>query len=161
TDNLHPLFRFMETMLDKKLDSEWEVELNKNPYIMARMARAAKKIAEVMVNFKGVTPEGRIEGKSLAEILKPIKSELEDFTAWLVAKRAAELHNRGIKTGFDHADVEITIHELEKPIYLEVQKDLEAYQNNLLDFLVDSGMVSQEQADNWKALNQFYVPFYR
>ncbi len=161
TDNLHPLFRFMETMLDKKLNSEWEVELDKNPYIMARMARAAKKIAEVMVNFKGVTPEGRIEGKSLAEILKPIKSELEDFTAWLVAKRAAELHNRGIKTGFDHADVEITIHELEKPIYLEVQKDLEAYQNNLLDFLVDSGMVSQEQADNWKALNQFYVPFYR
>ncbi len=161
TDNLHPLFRFMETMLDKKLNSEWEVELDKNPYIMARMARAAKKIAEVMVNFKGVTPEGRIEGKSLAEILKPIKSELEDFTAWLVAKRAAELHNRGIKTGFDHADVEITIHELEKPIYLEVQKDLEAYQNNLLDFLVDSGIVSQEQADNWKALNQFYVPFYR
>ena len=161
TDNLHPLFRFMETMFDKKLNSEWEAELDKNPYIMARMARAAKKIAEVMVNFKGVTPEGRIEGKSLAEILKPIKSELEDFTAWLVAKRAAELHNRGIKTGFDHADVEITIHELEKPIYLEVQKDLEAYQNNLLDFLVDSGMVSQEQADNWKALNQFYVPFYR
>jgi len=161
TDNLHPLFRFMETMFDKKLNSEWEVELDKNPYIMARMARAAKKIAEVMVNFKGVTPEGRIEGKSLAEILKPIKSELEDFTAWLVAKRAAELHNRGIKTGFDHADVEITIHELEKPIYLEVQKDLEAYQNNLLDFLVDSGMVSQEQADKWKALNQFYVPFYR
>lgn len=161
TDNLHPLFRFMETMLDKKLNSEWEVELDKNPYIMARMARAAKKIAEVMVNFKGVTPEGRIEGKSLAEILQPIKSELEDFTAWLVAKRAAELHNRGIKTGFDHADVEITIHELEKPIYLEVQKDLEAYQNNLLDFLVDSGMVSQEQAGNWKTLNQFYVPFYR
>ena len=59
-----------------------------------------------------------------------------------------ELHNRGIKTGFDIPIMEITIHELEKPIYLEVQKDLKPTRTICLTSLWIQVWYLQEQADN-------------
>ena len=42
---------------------------------------------------------GKVNGKGLDEVIKPIANDPEEFTAYALAKRVIELEGRGIKTG--------------------------------------------------------------
>ena len=59
-DDLHPFYRAMEALLGHKLKEEWAVELSKNPYVLARLARGRFGIAQTMLTGKniGVDPQG-------------------------------------------------------------------------------------------------------
>ena len=98
-----------------------------------------------------------------------MKDELELFEDYLVAKRAKELAERvddngkpaPIKTGLNYNEVLAAISELDSAKYQAIAKKIYAYQDNLIDHLVDAQVLSQDSADAIRRLNKEYVPFYR
>jgi len=107
-------------------------------------------------------------GKSLIEIIKKVvKSDVEyaEFTAFAVAKRALEKHKQGIETPFTATRVDIAtakrIAQKYEAQYGKTFKELVEYQQKVLVYLKDSGVISTELFQKVLELNKDYVPFYR
>lgn len=104
-------------------------------------------------------------GKSLEEILAPVKKNLDDFRAYIKDKRALELEDRNIMTGADltpaERQLEIRHWEQTHPEFMTAHKELKDYQDSLLKELVDSGFLSADDVATFKADNKEYVPFFR
>lgn len=99
-------------------------------------------------------------GKSLKEILAPVKDDMNGLRAYAASRRAIELEDRGIKSGMPVADARKVISDGAgkfEPIF----KDLTKYQDSILKYLKDSGVLTDEQLKSLKGANNSYVPFYR
>lgn len=155
-DDLHPLMRVVEEMTKGE-----KIPAEKDPYKLARLMRGWHGRAEHFLEYSPYlfkTYEN--VGKPLRRILEPVKDNLDEFRAFIVSKRAQELHKRGIETGILPKDAEFVVNKYE-PIYGEIFKDLIEYQDATLAYLHDSGLISAKTAIKMKKLNQDYVPFYR
>ena len=80
--------------------------------------------------------------------------------SYIVSKRALELDNRGIETGVLKSDAQAVIDKLE-PKYSGVLSELQKYQESTLNYLKDSGLLSEQSVEKMRKLNRDYVPFYR
>ena len=134
-----------------------------NPYIRARIQpgmenRANHFLTNGTLDFKTNKPNG----KSLFQVVEPIKNEKDykNAIAFLTAKRVVEKAEQGIETGMPLGSAKQVIKELE-PQFGQMQKDAVEYQNNLVDYTVDAGLISKADADAMKEANQDYVPFFR
>src|SRR5690606_6914795 len=97
----------------------------------------------------GVTDRNyNIVGKSFDAILEPVKSNLDEFRAYIKDKRALELEDRGIMTGSDLTRSERgqAIRQLERvhPEFVQAQRELLEYQDKVLNELIDSGVVGAD-----------------
>jgi hypothetical protein len=105
------------------------------------------------------------KGKSLKDILKAVeqKSALAELSTYLVAKRSIELTGRGIVSGVDISDAQVTVLFMEKKHtdFQTVAQELDTYQTHLLEYLQESGNISEESIESMKELNRSYTPFYR
>jgi hypothetical protein len=159
-DDLRPIDSFVEKVTGGGR-ARAELKATEDPFIQAQLFRGWTGKARQAL-YDGVYDSNFNKvGPSLREILKPVRDRLDDFRAYLVAKRARELHARGIETGYSQADVEQAIKELENPVFQKAQQDLVRFQDQILDRLVESGVLSREQAAAMRAMNREYVPFYR
>lgn len=136
-------------------------ELSKNPGKLAELYRGWTGRADAFVN-RGI-PDANFNkvGISLKETLAPIRHDIDGFRAYLVAKRAKELSNRGIESGFDLKAVEQTLIEKESPMFQQAQQNILKYQNAILNELVNTGVISREMATTMNEMNRSYVPFHR
>ncbi len=163
-DELQPL----KTATDKMLKGS-EIPVSRHPFYRAWLNRGWTGIAEAYLHNGQMDKNFNKIGPSLDEILKPIaKHESEDFIAYITAKRAIELHGRGINPGIPEEVAEGSIKDLQGKYPIEKIRQFEQsfeelteYQDNLLKVLVDSGILSESSYDKMKALNRNYVPFYR
>src|SRR5690606_6447077 len=125
-----------------------------NPYVLARLARGRWAKAAAFLTRGQFSPAFERIGPSLREILRPVASRIEDFEAYLVAKRALELHERGINPGVSREDAVAAVRELENPEFQTAQRQLVEYQDNLIEHLIDAGVLNRETADAFRRLNQ-------
>ena len=162
-DNLHP-FRVVTDIAKKKGGT---IDYANDPYIAARLLRGWPRMADQYARlgtFQRVGDEVKFTGPGLKEILKDVESAGERplLDAYLVSKRA--VNDRRIVTGFRGQltlkDFEQTVKELE-PKYKDVAEALYKYNDELLQYLVDAGRISQELAERIRAKNLFYAPLYR
>ena len=100
-------------------------------------------------------------GKSFDEIVRPVSGQLDDFRAYIIARRANELHGRKITTGLAQADIDDVLRTLHNPKFDAAFRDLVRYQDSVLNQLVDTGVLSPTAAAAMRAANADYVPFYR
>lgn len=141
-----------------------KIPTSENPYETARRYRGWAGKAETYLNYGIVDENFKKIGKSFKEILSSIKDskELNSFRAYSIAKRAKTLEDRGIKTGLHINDINLTISKYkDNAVFNTTLDELYTYQNNLLDQLVKSGIVSKSVIKTMKELNKDYVPFYR
>ena len=103
----------------------------------------------------------KVTGKPLTEVLRPVEGNLDNFRAYLVARRAVEKGLQGKETGIELETARQAVQQLDSPTFQKAAQELYQYQNSLLSYLRDSGMLSQEQYTRIVALNRDYVPFYR
>jgi hypothetical protein len=171
-----------ERALGKKIPAE------ESPIVLATLSRGWTGKAETFLT-KGTfgrkfwdiqetrtrTKTGRIKigkktvpvftGRSFQEIVQPVEKlgALEDFRIYLVAKRAVELAGRGIQTGIDVADARTTVSEMNAryPEFERQQGELLQYQDALMTYLLENGMIDDTTYAKIKELNRNYVPFYR
>jgi len=162
-DDLFPIKRAVaDTVgIDPVQVENWKSPLN--AYIQARVLKGWVGKSEVFLKhetFNAKTLEAN--GKGLKQILAPIKTvgERQELSAYLVAKRSRLLRRRGIESGLDQATEFNTIKQLEAK-YDPIAEELNDYQNRVLEYYRDSGMISQDSFNKIKALNEFYVPFFR
>lgn len=155
-DDLHPLQEAVKEMAKGE-----KLKGSRNPYVLARLMRGWTGKAEHFLErspFKFDTYEN--VGKPLKEILKPVEKDLDTFRAYLVSKRALELSGRKIETGILEADARKVVADHEAKLEPIRQEVLE-YQDHTLQYLKDSGMISDTAYAAMKAANKEYIPFYR
>lgn len=157
-DDLQPLKEAVRELADGEA-----LPADKDPYILARL-------------YKGVSGKGThfleyspFKFESLENVGKPLKQivreaqaagSLEEFKGYLVAKRAIELEGRGVRSGLRIKTAE-TVVEQYGPKYEAMARDLMEYQDHMVDYLVDSGVLSKDGAAAMREANKNYVPFFR
>lgn len=171
TDDLYPVRRF--TMLAR--EKGVKLDLEKDPYILARLSRGWVGKASVFLekgtfdvrfwNEVNGKAEPNFTGKGLGEILEPAvrSNSVEDFAAWLVSRRAIELHGREIHSGINETVAAEAFAEISKahPEFAQMAKDLDAYQTALLTYVYHSGLINEKAFVGMRKLNKDYVPFFR
>lgn len=157
-DKLHPIHVAVERARKAGVD----VGLL-NPYQRSRIQagmenRANSFLTNGTLDFNTM----KVNGKSLFEIVEPIKNDKDykNAIAYLIAKRAVEKASQGVESGFPIESAKKVIAELE-PQFGNMQKDIVDYQNRIVDYTVDAGLISKADADAMKEANQDYVPFFR
>lgn len=166
-------YNFVTKWLDDKNPIKYAVEqvekrsgvklsLQDNAYFLSRMFPGWTGKAEAFLQNKpfSYSTLRDIDGvKSLKEIVQSVKN-WDEFTAYLTAARALELNARGIETGIDMFAAKATERQLKRK-YKNIAEDLYKYQDALLAYQVESGLISVKDAVQIKMANKKYVPFQR
>lgn len=157
-DRLHPIYAAVK----KYEKAGGKIDLV-SPYKQMRLqpgivSRGVHQLTYETLNFK--TLKGN--GKSLENILKTFqsKAEYEALGSYMVARRNVELNARGIETGINLKDSQTVISSQSKK-YEKTAKELDAYQDRILKYMQDAGVISVENLALIKEMNKNYVPFSR
>jgi hypothetical protein len=155
-DDLDPM-----SVAEKAMNEGHLLEGFDSPYKLARLTRGNWGRSEQMLQnatYDFNTLENN--GPSLKAVLKPVEGQIERFQIYAVAKRAVELADRGIRTGMpiERARRVVAAGRTEFEPHFQ---NLLGYQDRVLQYLRDSGILSDEGYTRIKDLNQSYVPFYR
>jgi len=160
-DELYPIKKYVDVIKKQGI----KVLEEEDPFIMAVLHRGWKGKADTFLIHSPFDIYYNWRGKSLQDILKPVfdANALDDLDAYLVARRTIELGERKIETGIRIEDAKQAIKELEQryPFFPEIAKDIYEYQNLLLQYARDSGLISNEAYNKMVKLNSQYVPFFR
>jgi len=143
----------------KQITGGTKISPNDNPYDLATLYHSAAGRAETYLKYGIVDENFNKIGDSLTDILGKVDN-LDDFRAYIIAKRAKELGFRGIKTGMGEVDVDVVIKNHEAK-YLGTFKKLVEFQDSILQQQVTQGMLSQENYEAIKRLNKDYIPMNR
>lgn len=95
----------------------------------------------------------------IVDVIKSVDN-LDNLDQYLIAKHAIELDTRGITTGRDLAKDQALVKSF-APKYEASAKIVSDYSHKLLDYSVETGLISKELADTLKARYPDYVPFQR
>lgn len=160
-DKLHPILRSVREA--EKLGVKAQ-EGTVNPYELARLQPGMISRGEHFLKY------GALDFKTLENISQPLITILEpvtknmsnykEFGAYAIAKRAIEKSKQGFETGIDIKAAENTVKKLDIK-YKDTLQKLKDYQDNLLKYLLDSGVVSKDFYTIMKETNKDYVPFFR
>lgn len=102
----------------------------------------------------------KTSGKPLAEILEPVKDNLNGFRAYIGARRAIEIEASGRKSGMD-LDAAGKVVAEGGGKYGKLADELSGYQENVLKYLRDSGVLSEDAFKAMREANENYIPFHR
>lgn len=154
-DDLHPL-----KQLTQLLAGEKPLEVTDDPYLLARLTRGSTGKADHFLEHSPFEFDTlKNVGEPLTKILEPMKEDLDGLRAYAVSKRAIELEARGVKTGVPLEAAQETVAQGKQ--YEGAFQKLKDYQTHTLEYLRDSGILSDEGFQKMQEANQDYVPFYR
>ncbi|MBP3360307.1 MAG: strawberry notch family protein [Clostridia bacterium] len=166
-DSFAPIDRISQTAAEQL----GELRGNQNPYILATNTLNAASIASYIVNEGMTDADGNIDiGKGFMDCLKDISSkDLDSFSNYLVLNHALEWIDKGMKVYADDSiedpiEIQAAIADLdaEHPEFAKAADDVYEYQRQIMyNFLVKTGVVSQELYDTLLEMYPKYVPFYR
>lgn len=120
-------------------------------------------------------------GKSLTEVLKPAArhgyKRVDKFFHYLVGRRARELKGQGRERHFTEQDIKQFLAYGEDlnpdgsldfvraggqhPEFVQMAEEFQAFNQRMLDFYVDMGLITEDQQIAFAEANQDYVPFHR
>ena len=87
----------------------------------------------------------------------------QQYQYWAMVKRGVRLNKEGRLGGIDSADVafaKLLEQKYPKDLFVNVQKDLIAFNNGLVQYMVDTGVLSKERGYEYTK-HADYIPFYR
>jgi hypothetical protein len=163
-DDVHALNQFdklTERVLGKTLDA------TESTHKLALGSRGADMISKQIVTDKLVDTAGNVVGDSLKDILTKLpKGKFVDFEDYLNNKHAITRFDRGEKVFRDDLNwtPEVgerikTDYETEYPEFKEISEQLYDFNKNMVNkWLVDTGMITPDQAKAWFDANPYYIP---
>lgn len=159
-DDLNPIREEVKKMEKLIEENKGERGESVDPYTLMRLlrgsvGRAAHFLEQGTTDFRTLATNG--------ESLKAALNKEQDMTGlrnYMVAKRAVELHDRGIETGVDKTTAAAAVKE-GKGRFDETAKRVTAYQDRVTQYLRDAGILSDEAYSAMKEANKDYVPFFR
>lgn len=100
-----------------------------------------------------------MDDNGLANVIKNVDN-LDHFNEYLKAKQSIDVSNRGIETGRNINKDKQLVSALDSK-YTETAKQVTDYSRKLLDYSVDSGLISSDLAATLKEIYPNYVPLNR
>lgn len=133
--------------------------------IMARTSRGAAGAGETMLSI-GMLDFNTLEiiGPGLDEIMDAVAADRKEyvkFRRWATAIRALELSQYGIETGFDLAAQQRIVEKYDSELYRDTWAKIQKWNEGLLQYIVDAGVISQELMDRLREKHPNYLPFFR
>ena len=142
-----------------------KVDVPINLYQEAMSLSRNKDKGVIFLKRGAIDIENRTIGKSLEEILRPIKNDPvihAEFAAYATAVFNKTLAKRGIKTPFDTKFSEqVANNKTYKAKYETMRKEMVDFQDKVLQYVRDKGYITQKQYKAIKELNENYVPYAR
>lgn len=144
----------------------------KNIEELTNSARAGQRKGEEMLGGNQFTLDGKEVGRGLEPILRPIENKGSEykgaFFEYLLHKHNATGERYALEKYIFGKEVtpeisEKRFKELEKqnPEFVDISAELNKYLQNLRQLMVDSGLISQETADELHKRYPNYVPTFR
>lgn len=142
-----------------------EIDPSRNAYILTRLASGVNNKAVSMISdgYIDVNGDKLMPGlNKLGDILNNDPQRFNDLRAYLVAKRDLEYKAKSLKTGIRTLDSKAVVKQFENDIQVQEAAQI-VYDtlNGVLQYAVNNGLITQENADTIKESNTFYVPFQR
>lgn len=142
-----------------------EIDPSRNAYILTRLASGVNNKAVSMISdgYIDVNGDKLMPGlNKLGEILNNDPQKFNDLRAYLVAKRDLEYKAKSLKTGIRTLDSKAVVKQFENDIQIQEAAQI-VYDtlNGVLQYAVNNGLITQENADTIKESNTFYIPFQR
>ena len=142
-----------------------EIDPSRNAYILTRLASGVNNKAVSMISdgYIDVNGDKLMPGlNKLGDILNNDPQRFNDLRAYLVAKRDLEYKAKSLKTGIRTLDSKAVVKQFENDIQIQEAAQI-VYDtlNGVLQYAVNNGLITQENADTIKESNTFYVPFQR
>jgi hypothetical protein len=158
-------FHAIKSIAQIARDDGVSVPVQKDPYIKARNYLGVQAMAEEKIfyrRFKIDENTGKVVwgDKSLQDIVKPHKKEMDKWDTYLVARHSPEIAARGLETGRDPA-VDKAFVAKYAPQFEADAKEFTAYHNSLLKELVDAGRLKKETYDELTTRYPNYAAFNR
>ncbi len=141
---------------------------NKELYAKYDQMGTARGSAEYSIGVAQINNEGKKVGKSLIDIWNPIiESGKEfDFSLYLLHKHNIDRYRQGKPVFGEKITSEISQNEVMKyeennPQFIEWSKDINKYNKNLLQNMVDAGITTEESQKYYNETYSNYVKIYR
>lgn len=123
--------------------------------------------AQNMIESAQTNSNGEVIGKSLKQIYSQLKGKKQKqlFEKYMMLELNIERENAGVDKIFENMSKtesrKLADGILKKnPKFKEIANDLQRYNNNLLDMLVDGGVINNELSNKLKNRYKFYMPIY-
>lgn len=162
-DDVFPAKRVVAEAFEIPLSEVENLKDERNLYRAVRVLKGAVGKADVFILHETFDPLtlDTING-SLRDILKqlPDDAAYKEFNDYLIARRSIEKAGQNIDTGINLGDA-IAVEQNLRPKYEKLAKELDKYNDTLLKYAQESGLLSGEQYAAIKKNNLMYVPFQR
>ena len=162
-DDVFPAKRLVAEAFGIPLTEVESLKDERNLYRALRVLKGAVGKGDVFVLHETFNPKTlkKING-SLKDILKQLPDEesYREFNDYLIARRSIEKLSQDVKTGINLGDA-IAVEADLRPKYGKLAKELDKYNDTLLMYARDAGLLSPEQYSMIKKNNLMYVPFQR
>lgn len=143
-----------------------------DPYKLVNRALKSSAIAKNINTHEMLDPDGNVVGKSLADILRPLrkgkhpKRAYKMLNNYLVSKRAIDYWNRGKFTfkGVNNAQAELYVKKVEKehPEITQMAEQIWDYWRKFMVLWgVNEGYLSMTEYEDMVELDPHYVPYKR
>lgn len=159
-DGLYPVKQAQELINGGPLPPE---EAGTDPYKLMRLtrggyARSDQWIMHQTMDFNTWKPNG----KGLAEILEPVKDDLDGLRVYAKAVHAIDMIARGKNPGIGHNEaMSVANDPVMKAKYDKVAQEMTDYNNRLKQYAIDSGLLSKEGGAAMDEMYKRYVPMNR
>ena len=159
-DDLHPLNQVVKAITNGE-----KIPANTDPYILARNLKGVSGVGDHFLEFGALDFATKSPiGEPLRDIIRPIdrRGELQEFREYAIARRALEMERKSppVESGFDPV-MSAEIVKKGNAKFDAPFARLREYQTRLLEYVRDSGLLSQEQFIAMQEANVDYVPFHR
>ena len=162
-DDVFPAKRLVAEAFGIPLTEVENLKDERNLYRALRVLKGAIGKGDVFVlheTFNARTLD-KVNG-SLRDILKQLPDEesYREFNDYLIARRSIEKASQQIQTGINLGDA-ISVEKQLRGKYGKLAQELDKYNDSLLQYAKDSGLLSGEQYATIKKNNVMYAPFQR
>ncbi|OUB48346.1 LPD38 domain-containing protein [Bacillus thuringiensis] len=142
-DGLYPISKAEKEILGGEL-----ADASISPYKLARLAAGTPKKAQA-------------KSEEFLDVFRNAKANMDDIRDYVTATHARDLEKQGIKTGFTPDEIEKTITKFDNPEIQAAHQKIKAYNDSLLDMLVDGHMLSKDAVAAMREKHPNYMPFNR
>ncbi len=139
-------------------------------YPLYNNAKQAKHAAQYMIGGQQIDMNYNVVGKSLIDVFAYARAQGDEYTnrffSYLYHMHNIDRMAQGKPVFGESVSADMSIEtaaklEQENPEFATMAQDVYKYNDNLLQWRVDSKRITQEQADEMRAMYPHYVPTYR
>ena len=145
--------------------NSYELPINENPVVINALKNGIGDKIESMLKdgiFDLNTGEKLCDGIAKIGKILPNTEDQKNFSTYLVALRAIEVAEKGMKTGMSYDDSKLIVEKFSKdPRMEEGRKIYQNFHKAILNQSVKAGLYSQEDVDLMESTWINYAPLYR